>query len=90
MMQLDPYGGRIFTLRAPSASVVELTIDFGAGQVRTMGMHRQGDEWSIRLHPGLPCRRFRFRVDGRFVAPGECGIGPESDAAGWQEIRPAA
>ena len=84
-MQLDPQGGRIFTVQAPGVSVVEVTVDFGGGFIRTLGMHRSGDEWSIRLHPGLPCHRFRFRVDGRVVAP-EGG----TDVAAWREVRPAA
>lgn len=90
MMELDRVGGRIFTLRAPGASVVEVTIDFGGGLVRTMGMHRRGDDWSIRLHPGLPCLRYRFRVDGHSVAPE--GIVDRADPATavWCEIRPAA
>lgn len=86
MMQLDPHGGRIFTLRAPGASVVEVTIDFGGGSVRTMGMHRDGEIWSIRLHPGLPCLRYRFRVDGCVIAPD----GEDPTTSAWCEIRPAA
>lgn len=90
MMQLDPVGGRIFTWRAPGASVVEVTIDFGGGLVRTMGMHRDGDDWSIRLHPGLPCVRYRFRVDGCSVAPDGVDDRADPESATWCEIRPAA
>ena len=86
-MRLDAYGGRIFTLEAPRAVVAELTVDFGGGVVLTLAMQRQGDLWTLRLHPGLPCLRYRFRVDGR-------AVGPDSEHDGadeaWYAVRPAA
>ncbi len=89
MMHLDADGGRIFVFHAARAEVVELTLDFGGGLVRTLGMHRNGDEWSIRLHPGLACRRYRFRVDGRVVSPSGT-VGFETTPDAWFEIRTAA
>lgn len=89
MMHLDASGGRIFAFHAPQAEVVELTLDFGGGLVRTLGMHRDGDDWSIRLHPGLPCRRYRFRVDGRVVSPA-LGTNTRTTGDAWFEIRTAA
>jgi len=95
MMRLDPHGGRVFTLEAPHATVAEVTIDFGGGAIRTLAMHRDGDgaRWTLRLHPGLPCVRYRFRVDGRTVLPPEADTGTDAETAeddGWQAIRPAA
>ena len=89
MMHLDADGGRIFTFNAPHAEVVELTLDFGGGRVRTLGMHREGDEWSIRLHAGLPCRRYRFRVDGRVASPLRAASG-RTMLDDWFEIGAAA
>lgn len=89
MMHLDPHGGRVFAFHAPNASVVEVTVDFGGGLVRTLGMHRDGGEWSVRLHPGLPCRRYRFRIDGCVVGP-EASSERETSGDPWFEIRPAA
>jgi 1,4-alpha-glucan branching enzyme len=88
MMRLDDHGGRIFTLEAPNASVAEVTVDLG-GAVRTLAMHRHGDVWTLRLHPGLPCLRYRFRVDGQAVTPDD-GDSAADPTGGWRFVRPAA
>lgn len=69
MMDHDEQGGTVFTLHAPDAEVVELTARFDGGRERTLAMRRCGDGgWWLRLHPGLCCTTYRFRVDGRFLA----------------------
>ncbi len=90
MMRLDATGGRIFSISASSARVVEVTVDFGGGVVRTLGMHRQGDHWTLRLHPGLPCHRYRFRIDGQVVSAEHPDRGTCSEDEAWRAIRPAA
>ena len=89
MMRLDAHGGRIFTLHAPSATLAELTVDFGGGMVRTLAMHREGEVWKLRLHPGLPCLRYRFRVDGRSVLEDRDGSDADPESC-WRSARPAA
>ncbi len=90
MMRLDDHGGRIFTLDAPHASVVEVTIDFGGGVVRTLAMHRRNDRWMLRLHPGLTCLRYRFRIDGRTIPSPDRNAIATDVGDGWRVIRPAA
>ncbi|HAC09710.1 MAG TPA: hypothetical protein DCG14_08660, partial [Phycisphaerales bacterium] len=69
MIGYDEQGGTVFTIHAPGAEVVELTARFGGDHERTLAMRRCGDGgWSLRLHPGLHCSTYRFRVDGRFLA----------------------
>jgi 1,4-alpha-glucan branching enzyme len=84
MMSLDEQGGRCFRLEAPDARVVEVTVDFGGGVVRTLAMLHQGNLWMLRLPTGLPCVRYRFRVDGRTVSP-DAEAGDD-----WLAVRPAA
>ncbi len=86
MMRLDAEGDGCFSLAAPNARVVEVTVDFGGGVIRTLAMQRRGDLWMLRLPPGLPCVRYRFRVDGRAVSP-DADAEADDD---WQAIRPAA
>jgi 1,4-alpha-glucan branching enzyme len=72
MIGHDEQGGTVFTIHAPGAEVVELTARFGGDHERTLAMRRCGDGgWSLRLHPGLHCTTYRFRVDGRFLADQE-------------------
>ncbi|MDB3961525.1 hypothetical protein N9411_00750 [bacterium] len=69
MIGYDEQGGTVFTIHAPDAEVVELTARFGGDHERTLAMRRCGDGgWCLRLHPGLHCTTYRFRVDGRFLA----------------------
>lgn len=88
MMQRDDNGALEFAVQAPTASVVELTVDFGSDLVRTLGMRRSQDgTWSVRLHGIEGGIRYRFRVDGRSV--------PEPDSRadqpeGWTRIARAA
>lgn len=98
MMRLHADGGVEFRLDAPTAGVVEITLDFGGDRMRTLGMRRdQTGWWTLRLHAGLECLRYRFRVDGRPLAepdigPDRCGDGvseaPLPD--GWSVVRRAA
>ncbi|RPG16441.1 MAG: hypothetical protein CBB69_008405 [Phycisphaera sp. TMED9] len=68
MIRTDSQGGMIFSIHAPKAGLVELTADFSGHRERTLAMRRgPGGDWVIRLHPGLICDVYRFRVDGRFV-----------------------
>lgn len=88
MMRRDENGMSDFMVEAPEASVVELTIDFGNGFVRTLAMKRTDDRtWTIRVHGVSDGVRYRFRVDGRSI--------PEPDAFcdgpdGWTRITRAA
>jgi 1,4-alpha-glucan branching enzyme len=68
MIRTDSQGGMIFSIHAPDAELVEFTADFNGHRERTLAMRRgPGGEWAIRLHPGLICDLYRFRVDGRFM-----------------------
>lgn len=88
MMRCDDHGGFEFAVRAPSASVVELTVDFGSDLVRTLGMRRGEDgTWSVRLHGIGPGWRYRFRVDGRSVPEPDS---PAEQPEGWTMIARAA
>ncbi|MDA1026589.1 MAG: hypothetical protein O3A19_09190 [Planctomycetota bacterium] len=67
-IRTDAQGGRIFSIHAPNAELVELTANFNGHRERTLAMRRGADgEWVIRLHPGLICDVYRFRINGRFV-----------------------
>ena len=49
MMLQHAEGGVVFLLDAPMATVVEITIDFGRGLVRTLGMRRNPEGcWQLR------------------------------------------
>ena len=102
MMLQHAEGGVVFLLDAPMATVAEITIDFGRGLVRTLGMRRNSDgSWQLRIHAGLKCLRYRYRVDGRVVpepepmglpwtgAPGSIRA-EDPGADGWSSIRHAA
>ena len=68
MIRTDPQSGTIFSIHAPKAELVEFTADFNGHRERTLAMRRGPDgDWVIRLHPGLSCDVYRFRIDGRFV-----------------------
>ncbi|MFB0985864.1 MAG: hypothetical protein QMB94_06155, partial [Phycisphaerales bacterium] len=68
MIHTDHQGGTTFSIHAPNADLVEFTGDFNGHRERTLAMRRSRDgEWMIRLHPGLSCDLYRFRIDGRFV-----------------------
>lgn len=98
MMRFHADGGVEFRLVAPTARVVELTLDFGGDRIRTLGMRRDGEGcWILRLHAGLELRRYRFRVDGRpFAEPDACRLRGADQAPGnpplddWSPIRRAA
>ena len=98
MMRLDADGGIEFRLDAPTARVVEITLDFGGGRIRTLAMRRDGrGRWILRLHPGLSCLRYRFRIDGRPVADPDAMFEPAGDGGmriplsdGWRPVRRAA
>lgn len=102
-MMLQPAeGGVVFQLDAPMAKVVEITIDFGRGLVRTLGMRRNSRGcWQLKIHAGLECIRYRYRVDGRIVPEPEPMAGLENNVVdsirvedpgpdGWSAIRYAA
>ena len=58
MMLQHAEGGVVFLLDAPMAKVVEITIDFGRGLIRTLGMRRNPEGcWQLRIHAGLKCLR---------------------------------
>ena len=77
-----------FQVLAPGASVVELTVDFGNGFVRTLGMKRIPDGvWTIRLHGVSNGVRYRYRVDGLDRPEPDS---PKPDPEGWTWIAHAA
>ena len=88
MMRRDDNGVSEFLFHAPGAAVVELTVDFGNGFIRTLGMKRfQDGNWKVRIHGVSEGVRYRFRIDGR-----SC---PEPDSiaespGGWTRIARAA
>ena len=102
MMLQHAEGGVVFLLDAPMATVVEITIDFGRGLVRTLGMRRNPEGcWQLRIHAGLECLRYRYRVDGLIVPEPEPMVTPEDEDSdsirvedpgpdGWSPIRYAA
>lgn len=102
MMLQHAEGGVVFLLDAPMAKVVEITIDFGRGLIRTLGMRRNPEGcWQLRIHAGLKCLRYRYRVDGRVVPEPEPMRVPQIEtpgsirsedpgADGWSSIRHAA
>ena len=97
-MRLEADGGIEFRLDAPTAKVVEITLDFGGGRMRTLGM-RPDDRggWILRLHAGLACLRYRFRIDGRPLADPDRSSGADradgvrnSLPDGWSPVRRVA
>ena len=88
MMQRDDNGVSNFLIHEPEATVVELTVDFGNGFIRTLGMKRSPDgAWTVSVHGVSEGVRYRFRIDGR-----SC---PEPDAivegpGGWTRVARAA
>ena len=88
MVQVDEHGGADFLLDAPSAEIVEVTIDFGHGGVRTLGMRRRDDgRWHLHLPGAAPGIRYRFRIDGKTV-PDETV--PQPLPGGWVTLLEAA
>lgn len=88
MMRHDDNGVADFLIHVPGAAVVELTIDFGNGIIRTLGMRRfQDGSWRVRIHGVTENCRYRFRIDGRSCPePDSHPVGSE----GWTPIARAA
>ncbi|MBJ07326.1 MAG: hypothetical protein CMO40_09465 [Verrucomicrobiaceae bacterium] len=88
MMRRDENGVSEFLIHAPGAAVVELTIDFTNGFVRTLAMKRFPDgTWRVRIHGVTAGFRYRFRIDGRTCSEPDSGT---RDSAGWTRITRAA
>ncbi|MEC8320029.1 MAG: hypothetical protein VX012_01375 [Planctomycetota bacterium] len=88
MVRVDEHGGVDFLLDAPAAGIVEVTIYFGHGGVRTLGMRRRDDgRWHLHLPGAAPGIRYRFRIDGNNVSEETV---PEPLPGGWVTILEAA
>tara|TARA_B100000900_G_scaffold412759_2_gene435195 strand:- start:135 stop:401 length:267 start_codon:yes stop_codon:yes gene_type:complete len=88
MINREEGGASNFRLEAPEDSLVELTVDFGHGRVRTFGMKRGGDgTWNLRIHGISSGTRYRFRIDGRPVSDPDS---MQDTTAGWAVISFAA
>jgi 1,4-alpha-glucan branching enzyme len=88
MIDHEEGGASNFRVEAPEGCLVELTVDFGHGRVRTFGMKRGGDGgWNLRLHGISLGTRYRFRIDGRPVSEPDS---IQNTTDGWAVISFAA